>query len=392
MHLPFGVLLVVGLLVLATPLLVSQTGGYYDRDHTATDSRGLVASVGSMFPRGSSRELIYLDASRNLTWDEWHSREAALGPSDARCSVNLTLPLVPYEPRTPVRWLHVPKTSTSFMTTIMRRYCDVGMDFTLGACVTSSYFQPYFEKLLRLHCRDSLYVPAERMPGGDRSMEPSVDHSPLDAWDVPHAYGLFRTPTARMASHYQYFVNRSKEYSPDLTLKAFPTERHYLAAPQYQGCQTKMLLGFSCGHLMNFNASHVDEAQSVLNAMRFVGISDYFDLSVELFHAIFGGEDHPSEHLNNRPGRVNRAAWKAKAASEADGKQEPPVYEVVEWNAGRNATYPIDDVDEQVFALAVRRFRLDLALYLPDRLRWVNPYEPLRSLNESVSASVGASP
>lgn len=386
MHWLLGTFLGLMLLVIAPALLVSIGGGYDKGVLVATAARGVLASVGGVFAQGAPPQLTYLDTARNLTWAEWRRREAALVPPNERCVVNVSLPLVPYEPRSPVRWLHVPKTSTSFLITIMRRYCDVGVDFSFGSCVTASLVMSYFENLVRLYCRDSLYVPAESMPGGGRSMEPIVDHSPLYARDVPHAYGLFRTPTARMVSHYQYFVNRSNEYSPKSSLKVFPTERDFLASAPDQGCQTKMLLGHYCNHPMSLNASHVNKAQSVLNAMRFVGISDYFDLSVELFHATFGGQDHPSEHSNNRPGRVNKAAWKAKAAAMADGTQEME-YEVVQWNAGRNATYPVDDVEEQVFGLAVERFRADLALYLPHRVKWVKPYTPLLSSNESVNAS-----
>ncbi|GAB0494696.1 hypothetical protein MMPV_005992 [Pyropia vietnamensis] len=346
-----------------------------------------MASTRGTFLRWTALQPTYLDAARNLTWDEWRDRGAALGLPDERCPINMSLPLVPYEPRSPVRWLHVPKTGTSFLTTIMRRYCDVGNGFSVGACVTASYFQPYINHFMRLHCRNSLYVPAGKMPAGSRSVEPTVDHTPLYASDVPHAYGLFRSPTARMSSHYQFFVNRSEPYTPEMSLKVFPTEGDFFASPQYQGCQTKMLLGYYCGHPMDLNASHVRQAQDIISAMRFVGISNYFDLSVELFHAIFGGKDHPTEHLNNRPGWVNQAVSAAQPADNLNTAQEK-AYEVVHWNAGRNESYAIDDVEEQVFAFVVSRFRSDLSRYLPDCVRWVKPYTPLRASNKGVHASV----
>lgn len=87
-----------------------------------------------------------------------------------------------------------------------------------------------------------------------------------------------------------------------------------------KGCTVRMLIGMDCfprhqkngkmmavqgGKLLEWTntASHVRQAIQILELrFAFVGITEEWEYSVCLFHAMFGGSVHRREFLNVRPG------------------------------------------------------------------------------------------
>lgn len=66
---------------------------------------------------------------------------------------------------------------------------------------------------------------------------------------------------------------------------------------------TKMLLGITCGHMVKLTEEDVTEAiRRIHEDLAFVGIVEYWDQSICLFHRMFGGAIDESELKNLRPG------------------------------------------------------------------------------------------
>eukprot|EP00041_Stephanoeca_diplocostata_P034666 m.1194043 g.1194043 ORF g.1194043 m.1194043 type:complete len:216 (+) comp24559_c0_seq9:1331-1978(+) len=76
----------------------------------------------------------------------------------------------------------------------------------------------------------------------------------------------------------------------------------YTRFPGIAGCQVKMLTGFRCGSDHIATTSNLAVATDRLHtAFAFVGLTDYFNLSVCLFHAMFGGTPRALSFANYRP-------------------------------------------------------------------------------------------
>ena len=131
--------------------------------------------------------------------------------------------------------------------------------------------------------------------------------------DRGYGVGLFRRPQQRVMSAYaaglHHYGMRDPIEMKRSVLKAAhdqgPLEslRVYTSWPGISSCQTKMILGYKC-------ASNEIELQpeDLMRAMEiverdflFVGITEDFDRSVCLFHAMLGGQTNPNEFRNVRP-------------------------------------------------------------------------------------------
>ena len=64
-----------------------------------------------------------------------------------------------------------------------------------------------------------------------------------------------------------------------------------------------MLLGINCAHMVKLTDEDVEEAKRrVREDLAFIGIVEHWDLSICLFHRMFGGAIDESELKNLRPG------------------------------------------------------------------------------------------
>mmetsp|Transcript_114111 Transcript_114111/g.254656 ORF Transcript_114111/g.254656 Transcript_114111/m.254656 type:complete len:237 (-) Transcript_114111:97-807(-) len=115
---------------------------------------------------------------------------------------------------------------------------------------------------------------------------------------------LFRQPEQRLISG--FYANRHDYRYKNASISEY---KHVIA-----GCAVRMMLGMSCGSRPTYvlpkvvNENDADKAIKVLaKEFAFVGLTEEFDLSVCLFHKMYGGSCHAREFLNTRPGD-NRSA------------------------------------------------------------------------------------
>jgi len=109
--------------------------------------------------------------------------------------------------------------------------------------------------------------------------------------------GMFRKPASRMLSAWQHFANNDDPM---------------VFADQAAGGMTKMLAGqengFDClmKALNRCKIKQTPKLDLALDRLRhgfkFVGLSEEFDLSICLLHAMFGGRCFAAEFVNTRPG------------------------------------------------------------------------------------------
>ncbi|CAK0859196.1 unnamed protein product [Prorocentrum cordatum] len=91
-----------------------------------------------------------------------------------------------------------------------------------------------------------------------------------------------------------------------------------------QGCQVRMLLGSTCYDRRRLNEStitgeHIGKAIKALDeGFAFVGILEEIELSVCLFHAMFGGACRAAEFVNIRPSydRFRRGPQRMQATAD----------------------------------------------------------------------------
>jgi len=175
----------------------------------------------------------------------------------------------------------------------------------------------------------------------NKSHDPG-SHKPIvlkdyDAWKG-HFVGFFRSPESQLASAFNHFVASSKfpdnithRNTTDFETFVAGHETRYLAkyAEMSQGLVTKMLTGVFPDNGMapikcqfGFDNWLVEDPECTgqkcrwclqkpdvqvqqlalerLDGFAFVGLLDYYDLSLCLFHAMFGGECRAVEFMNTR--------------------------------------------------------------------------------------------
>lgn len=252
-----------------------------------------------------------------------------------------------------IAWFHVMKCGSSFGTTLAHFanhslpelahvpscrgvIADVEEDschFDQGPKELFVYKYP-----LREWFRDAFWTGFTDNHSHDPGSHKPISQTNYDAWKG-HFVGFFRSPESQLASAFNHFVASSREIPDKITHKniTFETfvsgkdETRYLAkfAEVSQGLVTKMLTALSpedgnakikcqfdfdnwlvedpecTGQHCRWCLQKPDvKAQQLalerLDGFAFVGLLDYFDLSLCLFHAMFGGECRAVEFMNTR--------------------------------------------------------------------------------------------
>lgn len=209
--------------------------------------------------------------------------------------------------RAPIVWVHTPKTGTSFANVLFHHK---------GLCPAfpndAWFLQPEwssdheFLKAYNIHelCPGQFAKEYECPPG-------SVGVG--DIWDQNHAHvvSFFRQPEARVTSGFfsawhDFPRHFDKEGHGREWLVAQTGEgmniRGY--ASVMQGCQVRMLTqgGKACGgNGTKPTMEDVDLAIGRMKQMKFVGLTEEWDLSICLFHKMYGGQCHDQEFSNTRP-------------------------------------------------------------------------------------------
>lgn len=210
----------------------------------------------------------------------------------------------------PILWLHVPKTGSSFATTLAHFGCP---SLPASRTVKEPSNLPYG---LMLPCQDSF----ERFESG---------HEPVpNSSDLGHVVSMFREPKERLASGYFHRLHdcpglRNKVCVPRDTPEnglngdcdrffQTPLQQQKPTIAEYNkcvgGCTAHMLAGRPCGINPDMRTIAVEtdskvKALKAIDQLGFVGITEQWPLSVCLFHVRFGGTCLRASFSNVRPGK-----------------------------------------------------------------------------------------
>jgi hypothetical protein len=206
-----------------------------------------------------------------------------------------------------VRFLHFPKTGTSFFRVLIAHNCP--QILSLGELETS--FRLVVSGKKRSSCLQML------APG----------HQPLSKTaDISTFVTLLRDPTTRIASGYVHNFHDCTPMQREFKLHDHSNgnltqcdEAHFDdAIPRYfkcvQGCMTRMLIGKTCGPSMGEVSSKADQILAFhrLKKMAFVGFTDTWNATINRFYRqypaigarfrreLFGKNTRPSNSLRCR--------------------------------------------------------------------------------------------
>jgi hypothetical protein len=146
-------------------------------------------------------------------------------------------------------------------------------------------------------------------PGRYEPTRTIVSHFPLttDLAETRAGAAMFRRPGDRIRSAYNHDLHafRMPPRQRNKMLKSVHNSHDFAAWPGVAACQTKMMLGEFCGKkpLVEMDEAQYAEAERRLRTgLAFVGITEHWDLSICLFHAMFGGVPRPGSFANTRRG------------------------------------------------------------------------------------------
>lgn len=189
----------------------------------------------------------------------------------------------------PVEWLHIPKTGSSFGNALLRWAC--------GHNITN-VVQPGGGFSISPECQSVFRLRKEA-----RKTWPIGDHVPIpknaDAFYLHHMLTFIRSPSSRAFSHKMY---SQKKEEKGLSLCKFLSKRNLF------GFQTGWILGSKGKGNLKLTLSEQVFACHRLHFFAYVGITDFWDASMCLFHKEFGGVDLGADSANVRVGKYNHNA------------------------------------------------------------------------------------
>jgi len=225
----------------------------------------------------------------------------------------------------PIAWLHVPKSGSSFLNALIRipGACPfvpediVIHDATMGPDNNAGFTDRY---PLGLYCPGSFHYSLGSHAGLGGS------GASYDLFWKGHGVTMLRNPQQRLLSA---FVDNRHSWPASPTVP--PPTDPLVFARQVQGCAAKMLVrggrsyyaetaepynwgaagphwGGPCGSSRPPSREELEEAKRRLReGFVFVGIVEEWDLSMCLFHRIFGGACHAAELIDSRRMPARRA-------------------------------------------------------------------------------------
>lgn len=194
----------------------------------------------------------------------------------------------------PVVWVHIPKTGTSFLNTLIYGLCpDWPKDWKLNSKIP---IPKNFKK----------YPLDEHCPGGfDMDYKSPTVHGHIGILSDDfykerkgNLVGMFRKPELRMLSAWFHHPRPwGDRKATNLTL--------YANSSKSRGCAVKSLTrgkNYPCTDPSAASSLETQLAIQRLEGFAFIGITDHWDLSICLWHAMFGGPLFLEEFQNVRPG------------------------------------------------------------------------------------------
>lgn len=259
-----------------------------------------------------------------------------------------------------IRWLHLPKTGTSFMATLWNYGCgQIGFPLDIRVDQKAWYDCP--------SCYDIAL--RERFPWRDycdgevileKGCSDGCGHEPFRPRDQGKSVvAFFRKPSQRLLSAYHDLLHSVGfgrfEYKILKQTSSLGGAAAYVRFPGIAGCTARMLTGADCADpspvrsnaTFDGGKSVLESALLALEKLEFVGLTERWDESICLFHRMFGGRIHPGEFKNFHS---------------TDQKKKPkPVYDEQPLHGFKDA------VDERIYEAAVQRFERDLKQHVPSQ-------------------------
>lgn len=201
------------------------------------------------------------------------------------------VPRVKLDPKR-VAWIHIPKCGSSFANVIISWACpDVPDDKLVDVPWIDAVWQD-MKKNLGGECVKKLDLGV-----GHQGIVPTGEHN---AWSKSkgHFVGMFKKPEQRIISGFKY----GRHGIGGKTIQLVPY------AQRVAGCAVRMMTGRGCNAEDKMGPEDVKKAIRVVDeGFAFAGLSEEWDLSVCLFHTMFGGECRRREFRN-----INFAVYNKK--------------------------------------------------------------------------------
>eukprot|EP00440_Ansanella_granifera_P011921 gb/GFBE01012958.1/.p1 GENE.gb/GFBE01012958.1/~~gb/GFBE01012958.1/.p1 ORF type:complete len:425 (+),score=64.11 gb/GFBE01012958.1/:1-1275(+) len=234
-----------------------------------------------------------------------------------------------------INWLHVPKTGTSFISTIWNYACgqhEPPLDLEVDAYATATCSECYDFALMGRYPVEQYCTP------GVLSSNFGTQHAAttLDKMLAgENVVSILRRPNQRLISAYHArHVSGFGDVETELWMTCSDAAC-FARFPGVAGCMTRMLTGGTCADSLQQTdlADRADQAVEALQHLAFVGLTEEWDESVCLFHVMFGGSMNSAELKDVH---MSRGSADDYDESELDGF--------------------VDDADEKVYAAAQARF------------------------------------
>lgn len=217
-----------------------------------------------------------------------------------------------------IRWLHVPKTGTSFISTIWAYACsgEKVLELRVDPNATTGCSKCYDFALMDRYPRD-LYCEAGALHERFQTQHAPLQESSIEG-EGANYIGLFRDPSQRLISakmngfHVSGFTPETYRRLRDECANGNESQQVacYARFPGVAGCTTRLLAGDDCS--FDCNASYhtcthgevpdargkVHAALGALSKMKFVGLTEEWEETVCLFHLMFGGRLYSEEFKN----------------------------------------------------------------------------------------------
>eukprot|EP00045_Choanoeca_perplexa_P013816 m.158373 g.158373 ORF g.158373 m.158373 type:complete len:300 (-) comp16467_c0_seq13:115-1014(-) len=248
-------------------------------------------------------------------------------------SANDTLCLINHNalpPRTlqEFAWLHFPKAGTSFSTTLYHYACEGLPDDASPQKIPGikgGIIKPFESKYrFKKHCNHKGIVWRGTSRAGHR---PHLDNES----SITSTVMMVRDPRHRLLSALHTMNNPGVSETRKESLRNVETIHEFVHFPGIAGCQVKMLTGSKCAEDSTVDEACINRAIANLKRAAFVGITDEWDSSICLFHAMFGGKQLPIEFHNVRPTNSSSGAEKFGAYSRDDISSIRPEDDPGDW-------------------------------------------------------------
>ncbi|CAJ1384336.1 unnamed protein product [Effrenium voratum] len=289
-------------------------------------------------------------------------RVASASSAARGCSsplVKYAMPKAPKELRN-LRWVHFPKAGWSFVTTLWQFACgqrDV-LDLSQTTFNHSEWPKLPYKDEVELFWPDRIIM--HRYPRGRYCNDEVFGHQNVQTLHSPvslkemdqrkwQVIAMFRKPSQRLLSAFYYNGMFAPGIGPRLAELHEKCDRPACFArfPGIAGCYARMLTNSTCAEQdedsFDSGKARLPEALQVLHAMSFVGLSEKWDLSICLFHRMFGGKVNIGQLQDLHKGPAHEESYNE---SLLEGFE--------------------DEVDEAIYRAAVEKFQGLLREYVGD--------------------------